>query len=852
MVYLITKDVCPGPDEVIIITSSLMKDMNSSTDLYRANAIRVLCAITDPALLGQIERYLKQAVVDKAPAVASAVLVAGAHLLAANPDTSVVRRWAGEVGEAAAGRHPMVQFHAVGLAHALRRGDRLAVSKLVAQLVRSGVRSPLAQCLLVRFVARVIAEAGPPVGGASSGEPRPFYDFLESCLRHKAEMVTLEAARAVAALPGVTPRELAPAVSVLQLFLGSSKPVLRFAAARTLAAIARTHPAAVGAACNPDLEALITDSNRSVATLAITTLLKTGSEASVDRLLATVGGFMGDLGDDFKGVVVDAVRSLGLKFPAKHRPLMAFLAGALREDGGFEYKRSIVDALLSLLAAIPDAKEPGLAHLCEFIEDCEFTHLSTQILHVLGREGPGAATPARYIRSIYNRVILENAAVRAAAVAALARFGVALPGLRPRVAVLLRRALPDVDDEVRDRAACALAALEAADAAAAAKAGGGGVDADAALAPPTPTPRAIVPSALEAALAAYLAGPTDEPFDLAAVPTAAPPPLARVRAASPTSRGGMGGAAAAAAGGLAAAATAFAPPPPPPAAEALAGVPELAALGPLSHSSAPLRLTEEETEYAVSVTKHVFPPPPGAAITLAGPILLAFEVVNTVSEQVLEGVSVAVESLAEAGLEEALCLPAPGSLPAGQPGTAYVLLRPAPGVEADPAIPLPSAALPATLRFLVKEIDPSTGEAEEGGYEDEYALEPVPLGAADFFAPGLPSGAGGADWDAAWEAAGEASEVVDEYALGERPSLADAVEAVLGVLGLAAAGGSDAVPPNARSHTVCVSGSLPGGVPALARVQFGADAARCVALKLTARGGSPAAAAAVHQVIAEG
>lgn len=142
MVYLITKDVCPGPDEVIIITSSLMKDMNSSTDLYRANAIRVLCAITDPALLGQIERYLKQAVVDKAPAVASAVLVAGAHLLAANPDTSVVRRWAGEVGEAAAGRHPMVQFHAVGLAHALRRGDRLAVSKLVAQLVRSGVRSP--------------------------------------------------------------------------------------------------------------------------------------------------------------------------------------------------------------------------------------------------------------------------------------------------------------------------------------------------------------------------------------------------------------------------------------------------------------------------------------------------------------------------------------------------------------------------------------------------------------------------------------------------------------------------------------------------------------------------------------
>ena len=58
-----------------------MKDMNSKTDLYRANAIRVLCRITDGGLLGQIERYLKQAVVDKNPVVSSAALVSGIHLL---------------------------------------------------------------------------------------------------------------------------------------------------------------------------------------------------------------------------------------------------------------------------------------------------------------------------------------------------------------------------------------------------------------------------------------------------------------------------------------------------------------------------------------------------------------------------------------------------------------------------------------------------------------------------------------------------------------------------------------------------------------------------------------------------
>ena len=50
-----------------------------------------------------------------------------------------------------------MQFHAVALLHGLRSQDRLAVSKLVTSLVRGSVRSPLAQCLLVRYVAQVRA-----------------------------------------------------------------------------------------------------------------------------------------------------------------------------------------------------------------------------------------------------------------------------------------------------------------------------------------------------------------------------------------------------------------------------------------------------------------------------------------------------------------------------------------------------------------------------------------------------------------------------------------------------------------------------------------------------------------------
>lgn len=97
----------------------------------------------------------------------------------------------------------------------------------------------------------------------------------------------------------------------------------------------------------------------------------------------------------------------------------------------------------------------ALAHLCEFIEDCEFTKLSVRILHLLGVEGPKTSHPTKYIRYIYNRVVLENAIVRAAAVTALAKFGVGQkdPEVKSSVSVLLTRCLDDTDDEVRDRAA---------------------------------------------------------------------------------------------------------------------------------------------------------------------------------------------------------------------------------------------------------------------------------------------------------------------------------------------------------------------------------------------------------------
>ena len=52
---------------------------------------------------------------------------------------------------------------------------------------------------------------------------------------------------------------------------------------------------------------------------------------------------MGEIGDEFKIVVVKAIRELCVKYPGKHRVMVGFLATFLREEGGYEFKKAIVD-----------------------------------------------------------------------------------------------------------------------------------------------------------------------------------------------------------------------------------------------------------------------------------------------------------------------------------------------------------------------------------------------------------------------------------------------------------------------------------------------------------------------------
>jgi coatomer subunit gamma len=185
MMYLFIKEIAEtcNPDDVIIVTSSLTKDMNTGEDLYRANSMRVLAKIIDSAMLGAIERYIKQAIVDRNAFVAASALMSGVRLFSTCPE--VVRRWINEVQEAVNSSSDMVQYQALSLLYKIKQHDRLAVSKIVQQLSKGSLRSPLATCLLIRYTSNLLHE------DMNSTNARTSYQFLESCLRHKNDMVSL-------------------------------------------------------------------------------------------------------------------------------------------------------------------------------------------------------------------------------------------------------------------------------------------------------------------------------------------------------------------------------------------------------------------------------------------------------------------------------------------------------------------------------------------------------------------------------------------------------------------------------------------------------------------------------------
>lgn len=176
-------------------------------------------------------------------------------------------------------------------------------------------------------------------------------------------------------------------------------------------------------------------------------------------------------------------------------------------------------------------------------------------------------------------------------------------------------------------------------------------------------------------------------------------------------------------------------------AQELLQIPEMKEFGALLKSSPVIELTEAETEYVVTVVKHIF----------KEHIVLQYEVKNTLPSTVLENASVVATPTDEEELEEVFIIQAE-KLETDMPGKVYVAFRKVNGEGS-----LPTSSFSNVLRFTSKEIDPTTNEAEETGYDDEYEVAEFDLSGSDYVVPAFAS-----NFAHIWEQVGASGEEAEE------------------------------------------------------------------------------------------
>jgi coatomer protein complex subunit gamma len=111
-------------------------------------------------------------------------------------------------------------------------------------------------------------------------------------------------------------------------------------------------------------------------------------------------------------------------------------------------------------------------------------------------------------------------------------------------------------------------------------------------------------------------------------------------------------------------------------------------------------------------------------------------------------------------LEEDFLVPVT-SLSTNEPGTVYVAFKNTSGV------PYPTCNFTNILKFTSKEIDPSTGEPDDSGYDDEYQIEDLDLGGSDFVVPAFAG-----SWEGVWDATSGGDEASETLVLGGIKSIA--------------------------------------------------------------------------------
>lgn len=176
-----------------------MKDVSQpDNEMYKANALRVLTKIMEEQYVQTLEKFLKQALIDKSNHVVSAALVSIVNLYKkGGHSTEVAKKSVNELQDKLTNSGDgNLQYQALIILYELKKNDMMSVLKLLFQLTQTKLHNSITKCQLIRYIKQTIL-TNPSVDQRTA---KTFISYIQTCLAKEDDTVQFEAAKTMCEL----------------------------------------------------------------------------------------------------------------------------------------------------------------------------------------------------------------------------------------------------------------------------------------------------------------------------------------------------------------------------------------------------------------------------------------------------------------------------------------------------------------------------------------------------------------------------------------------------------------------------------------------------------------------------
>lgn len=375
-----------------IAINALINEINSKKDVaMRAESLKLLLQITPTQMLEDTSKYVHQALIEGQSLTLS--LIAPVCLFL---PTQAIEGWFSSVTWVTSLEKSGPFGNAILLMSRVRPHDNRTLLRIICSTYLKGYSAIQALRFIVPFV----------------GTERSAYDRFESSLRleNTDEGVFIEAVRSIVRLKDVDPGHfVAIAIPGLKTLLSSPRSVTRFAALRSVEVLSGAGYKDKLGGLRGEIEEML-NKGKGIALLAMSVLLRIGTEKIADRISKQLPKLMSEMADEQKMSVIDSVGRLCSKFGS--RSWIPVLEKALSDRGTCEYKIRVVGVISDIVRSSADKSlERELETvLCRYIEDSYYPIVTMEILGILAGN-----KEEQYTASVMNRLLLDNDTVRMAA-----------------------------------------------------------------------------------------------------------------------------------------------------------------------------------------------------------------------------------------------------------------------------------------------------------------------------------------------------------------------------------------------------------------------------------------------------